>query len=56
VFQIVLVQESLSNDMMSASYVGAVELTQGRFYIIPSGVSDIYDNETKNLQYLLEVK
>lgn len=56
VFQIILVQESLSNDMMSASYVGAVELTQGRFYIIPSGVSDIYDNETKNLQYLLEVK
>lgn len=53
---IILVQESVSDDLKGASYVGAISLTQGRFYLIPTGVSDIYENLIQNLQFLLEVK
>lgn len=56
VSQIILVQESVSDDLKQASYVGAVSLTQGRYYLIPSGISDIYENSIENLQFLLEVR
>ncbi|MEJ5229708.1 MAG: hypothetical protein WHT65_06865 [Pseudothermotoga sp.] len=53
---IVLVQESVSDDLKEASYVGATSLSQGRFYLLPSGIADIYENQLGNLQYLLEVR
>lgn len=54
--QVVLVQESVSDDLKRADYVGAISLTNGRFYLIPTGVSDIYENTLQNLSFLLEVR
>jgi len=53
---VVLVQESVSDDLKEASYVGATSFTQGRFYLLPSGIADVYENQLGNLQYLLEVR
>ncbi len=53
---IILVQESLSDDLKSASYVGATSFTQGRFYLIPNGVTDIYENQLNNLSFPVEVR
>lgn len=53
---IILVQESLSDDLKQASYVGATSFTQGRFYLIPNGVTDIYENQLSNLSFLIEVR
>ncbi|MGJ8453870.1 hypothetical protein ACSFC1_00990 [Pseudothermotoga sp. U03pept] len=53
---IILVQESVSDDLKEASYVGATSLTQGRYYLLPSGIADIYENQSGNLQFLLEVR
>ncbi len=54
--QAILVQESVSDDLKRAEYVGAISLTNGRFYLIPTGVSDIYENTLQNLSFLLEVR
>lgn len=53
---IILVQESVSDDLKQASYVGAASFTQGRFYLIPNGITDIYENQRTNLSFLIEVK
>ncbi|MFN3282637.1 MAG: Ig-like domain-containing protein [Pseudothermotoga sp.] len=53
---IILVQESLSDDLKGASYVGATSFTQGRFYLIPNGVTDIYENQLSNLSFPIEVR
>lgn len=53
---IILVQESVSDDLKQASYVGAASFTQGRFYLMPNGIADIYENQLGNLYFPVEVK
>ncbi len=52
----ILIQESISDDLKQASYVGATSFAQGTYYLMPTGIKDIYENQTGNLYFPIEVK